>query len=177
MEKAGLVVSAVAFATSAHEGQVRKGGRGIPYITHPLAVKAILEGAGVTDQVVLAAAVLHDTIEDCGVTQAALEAEFGPEVALVVAEVSDAPGLSKTAAKKAQERNAPFMSERAKLVKLADKTANLTDIVENPPGWKPEAVRGYATSAKRIVAAMGSVHEALETGFAAAAKRAMDSAG
>lgn len=171
-----VVELAVAFASKAHEGQVRKGGKGIPYITHPMAVKALLEGAGITDRVVLAAAVLHDTIEDCGATEESLAAEFGPEVASVVAEVSDAPGLSKNAAKKAQEHKAPTMSGRAKLVKLADKTANLTDIVENPPGWKPDAVRGYTTSAARIIAAMGPVHEGLEAAFKTAVENAMNSA-
>ena len=60
----GTFARAVAFATEAHRGQVRKGADADPYISHPLAVVAILaDEAHIVDWVTLCAAVLHDTVE------------------------------------------------------------------------------------------------------------------
>jgi guanosine-3',5'-bis(diphosphate) 3'-pyrophosphohydrolase len=169
-----LLDKATAFAEKAHEGQFRKGGHGIPYVTHPKNVAATLAAHGVDDQVVLAAALLHDVVEDCGVTEEEMVAEFGSEVASVVMEVSDAPG-SKTKAKKAQIEKAPTMSHRAKLVKLADKLDNVDSLVKSPPGWKPESVKGYVESATMVVRAMGPVNHDLEVAFFVAAGKALAS--
>ena len=68
-----LVVRAAAFAAHRHGDQKRKGELKLPYITHPLEVARILiEEAGEDDPVVIAAAILHDTVEDAGVTVAEL---------------------------------------------------------------------------------------------------------
>lgn len=150
-----LVERAIAFATKAHEGQVRKGGAGIPYITHPLDVMTRLIRHDFDDEVLLAAAVLHDVVEDCGVTVATLIELFGVDVGATVAEVTDPAGMSKTKAKKRQVEKAPTMSVRAKLIKLADKTSNLHDISVHPPGWSPESIRGYTLSAGEVVEALG----------------------
>lgn len=167
-----LVAEALAFATKAHEGQKRKGEAGIPYITHPIAVADILWKAGVRSPIVLAAALLHDTVEDCGVTYGQLVAVFGPKVADTVMEVTDTPGLKGKERKDAQVAKAPRMSEGAKLVKLADKTANLTDIMDHPPGWPPKVMRGYALSAERVALAIGSgVNPVLYGAFAGALAR------
>ena len=77
-----LVSRAVIFAAAAHDGQVRKG-TDIPYIVHPMEAAAI--AAGLTnDPEVIAAAVLHDVVEDTGTTKNELEAEFGSRVAELV---------------------------------------------------------------------------------------------
>src|ERR1700722_10920464 len=68
-------------AIAAHEGQFRRSGE--PYITHPIAVATIVAGLGL-DAPTIAAALLHDAVEDTGITLAAIESEFGPVVALVV---------------------------------------------------------------------------------------------
>ena len=78
---ATLIERAYAVAERAHEGQLRKSGD--PYITHPLAVATILAELGMTE-VTLAAALLHDTVEDTTYTMAALTVDFGPEVAALV---------------------------------------------------------------------------------------------
>jgi len=172
MDKA-LVERAVAFARKAHEGQIRKGASGAPYITHPLGVLEILRSGGVTDPVVLAAAALHDTIEDCGVTYEELAAEFGAEVAGVVAEVTKPAGAKGPAAKKAEMEAAPGMSHRAKLVRLADKTYNVMDIVNDPPPWSTETKIAYVEHAVLLVAAMGPLPEAMVMGFIRAANTTM----
>ena len=75
---------AVEFATKAHEGQVRKGTRK-PYIVHPIEVAEIVRTM-TSDEEVLCAAVLHDTIEDCtGVTEDILRSRFGERVAAMIA--------------------------------------------------------------------------------------------
>lgn len=156
----GLLNRAILFATNMHAGQFRKAPVGMPqrpYIVHPLDVMTRLMRAGVEYEVILAAAVLHDVLEDTDETEAELEAVFGREVTALVVEVSDPEGLSKTQARKRQVQKAPSMSGPAKLIKLADKTSNLHDIVMYPPGWKPESVQGYAKSAAEVVEALGGV--------------------
>jgi guanosine-3',5'-bis(diphosphate) 3'-pyrophosphohydrolase len=172
-----LVDHAIVFATKMHEGQFRKGWAGIPYITHPLDVMNRLKRHGVDDEVTLAAAVLHDVVEDCGVTVAALIGLFGVDVGATVAEVTDPPGISKNMAKRLQVAKAPTMSIRAKLIKLADKTSNVHDIVENPPGWSAESIRGYTRSAVEVVDALGlneTAYGDLLADFHAAAHRALE---
>lgn len=81
----GLVLRAARFAAWKHRDQRRKGKGREPYINHPLELAHVLwfEG-GVTDPVVLAAALLHDTIEDTQTTLQELQGEFGAEVAQIV---------------------------------------------------------------------------------------------
>ncbi|MFN3369885.1 MAG: HD domain-containing protein, partial [Thermus sp.] len=72
---------AYAFSARAHAGQFRKDGE--PYITHPLAVAEILAGWNMDGQT-LVAALLHDVVEDTGVTREQIAADFGPAVATLV---------------------------------------------------------------------------------------------
>lgn len=77
-----LMSMAAVFAAQAHDGLFRKG-TAVPYITHPMEVAAI--AATLTDdEEILAAAVLHDVMEDCGVTEEELAARFGARVAYLV---------------------------------------------------------------------------------------------
>src|SRR5687767_332787 len=83
-----LVDSALIFAATAHRDQFRKG-TGTPYIVHPVGVMLLLIQAGETDPELLAAALLHDTLEDAGVTVDALRAQFGERVAGIVEGASE----------------------------------------------------------------------------------------
>ncbi len=84
----GLVERAVIFASSVHEGMRRKQS-GLPYILHPVEVAAIV-GSLTTNQEVIAAAVLHDVVEDTEVKSQEIEKEFGKRVAeLVASETED----------------------------------------------------------------------------------------
>src|SRR5580700_7043569 len=76
-----MIVRAFDVAERAHEGQLRKSGES--YISHPLAVATILAGLSL-DDTTIAAALLHDAVEDTGVTIADLEADFGSAVASIV---------------------------------------------------------------------------------------------
>jgi (p)ppGpp synthase/HD superfamily hydrolase len=83
-----LIRAAYGKASAAHAGQVRNGSGGLPYIEHPAAVAARLEDHGYGEEV-LAAALLHDVVEDSETTVEELRAEFGDRVADLVAALSD----------------------------------------------------------------------------------------
>jgi len=83
-----LLTRAIAFAAEHHQGQVRKG-TNIPYIVHPMEAAAIVATMSSCPELA-AAAVLHDTLEDCpGVTYELLEKEFGAQVSQWVAAESE----------------------------------------------------------------------------------------
>jgi len=83
----------LAWAAELHVGQGRKGTT-VPYVSHVLAVSGlVLEHGGSEDQAI--AALLHDAIEDCQVSEAEIEARFGPTVARIVRECSDTDVVPK----------------------------------------------------------------------------------
>jgi (p)ppGpp synthase/HD superfamily hydrolase len=141
MEK---VISAVNFAAIAHKNQRRKNAEATPYINHPIEVMYLLSNAGVTDPDILAAAVLHDTIEDCGVTYDQICQRFGQHVADYVRECSDDKSLPKVERKRQQIEHAKVISVGAKLIKIADKLSNIGDLTHNPPkNWSNSEIGGY----------------------------------
>ena len=97
----GLVIRAIEFAAQKHRMQRRKDTDASPYINHPIALMHVLcVDGGVTDPVVLAAALLHDTIEDTETTEAELRAAFGDKSTDVVLEVTDDKELPKAERKR-----------------------------------------------------------------------------
>ena len=129
----GLIWKALDFAASKHQAQRRKNGD-IPYINHPIGVARILwEDGEVRDPATLAAALLHDTVEDTDTTPSELSAEFGEHVAQIVAEVTDDKSLPKIERKRKQVEHARHASVEARLVKFGDKLYNLRDLSQKPP--------------------------------------------
>ncbi len=163
----GVFVKAVAFAADKHRTQRRKDADASPYINHPIALANVLANeGGVTDVVVLSAAVLHDTIEDTNTTAEELTAIFGPKITATVLDVTDDKSLDKHVRKQRQIEHAPHISKEAKLVKLADKICNLRDILASPPAdWSPERKQGYFDWAAKVVAGVRGVHPELEAVF------------
>ncbi len=137
------------------------------YINHPVAVDNVLATeAGITDPTILAAALLHDTIEDTATTAQELEAEFGAQIAAVVAEVTDDKYLPKKERKRLQIEHAATLSEQAKLVKLADKIGKVRDMSRSPVvNWSLERKAEYFSWAKQVVDAMRGVSPVLESLF------------
>jgi GTP diphosphokinase / guanosine-3',5'-bis(diphosphate) 3'-diphosphatase len=159
------VLQAAMFAAEKHRTQRRKD-IDTPFINHPLQLAYILVQADIEDPVVLAAALLHDTIEDTNTTHDEIEIVFGHEVANIVAECSDDKQLSKLERKQAQIDHAAKISHKAKLVKLADKIANVSDIDGAPPaGWSVERKREYFDWAKKVVDQMRGANAKLEARF------------
>lgn len=163
----GLILRAIAFAADKHRNQRRKDADATPYINHPIALANVLkEEGGVTDPVVLAAAILHDTIEDTETTAYELETLFGPDVTKVVLEVTDDKTLGKAERKQLQIEHASTASHQAKLVKLADKICNLRDILASPPAdWSAARKREYFEWAKRVVDNVRGASRELENSF------------
>jgi guanosine-3',5'-bis(diphosphate) 3'-pyrophosphohydrolase len=88
---------------------------------------------GLRDPLVIAAALLHETIEDAQTTYDELRGLFGEAVADTVVELTDVKFLGKEARKRLQIAKAGKASQAAKQVKLADKICNLRDILASPP--------------------------------------------
>lgn len=167
-----LVVAALAFAADRHRDHRRKDSAQTPYVNHLIAVVEVLVEHGVDDPLVLAAAALHDTVEDTATSLDELRAIFGDEVAAVVAAVTDDKSLPKAERKRRQIEKAPSLASRARLVKLADKTCNLRDVADHPPaGWPLERRQEYFDWAKAVVDGLRGAHPALEAAFDAAYAR------
>jgi GTP diphosphokinase / guanosine-3',5'-bis(diphosphate) 3'-diphosphatase len=163
----GLVVRALAFAAAKHRDQRRKDPAASPYINHPIALANVLVNeAGITDPEVIAAALLHDTIEDTKTTPAELETAFGPRVRNIVEEVTDDKELPREERKRLQIEHAPTLSPSARLVKLADKITNLRDVASDPPhGWTLDRRREYFEWAKRVIDGLRGENATLEAIF------------
>jgi guanosine-3',5'-bis(diphosphate) 3'-pyrophosphohydrolase len=165
--EAGLLLGVLAFAAERHSRQRRKDVDASPYINHPIALANVLANeAGIDSIDVLAAAVLHDTLEDTETTVADLDAAFGPRITRIVLEVTDDKTLPKAVRKQLQIDLAPQLSYEAKLVKLADKICNLRDVATAPPvGWSLQRRQEYFDWARQVVERMRGTHARLEALF------------
>ena len=152
-----LIVHAAETATVAHAGQLRRSGE--PYITHPIAVAGIVADLGLDSQTV-AAALLHDAVEDTGVTNEVIDRDFGPSVALIVDGVTKLDRLqfdSKEAQQAATVRKmlvAMANDWRVLIIKLADRLHNMRTLSVMPE-WKQrrtaqETLDIYAPLAHRL---------------------------
>ena len=130
-----LVDKALSFARKAHSsvGQLRKY-TGEPYINHPIEVMGIVETASYYTNAMLAAALLHDTIEDTPTTREDIEREFGREIALMVHELTDQCSKGNRALRKEAEARRTI-SPDAQTIKLADLISNTRSIAAHDPGF------------------------------------------
>lgn len=170
------VIDAIALAADAHRNQRRKDVDATPYINHPLALLRILTNeADIEDPDVLCAAALHDYLEDCcGKTdqltldqgRTVLHERFGPDVLAYVDAVTDDKTLAKEDRKRQQVAHAAHAPHGAKLVKLADKVANLRDIRTTPPAeWTLQRRQAYFDWAKEVIDQVRGAHSQLEALF------------
>ncbi|HEX7131582.1 MAG TPA: bifunctional (p)ppGpp synthetase/guanosine-3',5'-bis(diphosphate) 3'-pyrophosphohydrolase [Iamia sp.] len=137
-----LIVKAYDAAKAAHEGQWRKSGEA--YVTHPLAVARIVAGLGL-DDVTISAALLHDAVEDTGMTLADVEREFGAQVRHLVDGVTKIERLqfdSKEAQQAATVRKvlvAMSRDLRVIIIKLSDRLHNMRTLAAMPD-WKQQRI-------------------------------------
>jgi (p)ppGpp synthase/HD superfamily hydrolase len=123
-----LIARALAKATAAHAGQIRNGSGGLPYIEHPRMVAATL-AAREYDDTTLAAALLHDTVEDSETTVEDLRAEFGDAVADLVATLSDDESIEPYRERKDEHRSrVAAVGDDALAIYAADKLTNMTTL-------------------------------------------------
>jgi (p)ppGpp synthase/HD superfamily hydrolase len=148
-----LVLRAADFAAARHRDQRRKGPEQEPYINHLIEVaQHLAHSADGHDAVLLAAGFLHDTVEDTETTLGELDGLFGPEVATVVAEVTDDKTLRKDERKRLQVEKITFKSRRAQLLSIADKTANIGSLVRAAPrDWTRGRIIEYSRWAEHVV--------------------------
>ncbi|HKU95896.1 MAG TPA: HD domain-containing protein [Vineibacter sp.] len=169
-----LLTRAFAFAAEKHAHQRRKGENAEPYVNH-LAEVAHLLAVAVhgQDANLIAAGLLHDTLEDTETTRDELVTTFNEDIASLVSEVTDDKSLPKQERKRLQVAHAPDKTARAKMLKLADKTSNLRGIVASPPaGWSIERRIEYVRWGRDVAAGLRGVHPWLEEQFDTAAATA-----
>jgi (p)ppGpp synthase/HD superfamily hydrolase len=136
---ADLVARARAYAVAAHHGQVRRY-TGAPYIVHPARVAAAVAGE-TTDPAVVAAAWLHDVLEDTGTRPEELGALFGERVAGLVVELTNVytaahyPNHNRASRKALERARWAAASREARLIKQADALDNLATIELHDPAF------------------------------------------
>lgn len=166
-DRSDPVRAARAFAEDRHSGQRRKDAAESPYAIHLEEVAALTARFGGTPAHV-AAAWLHDTVEDCPPTTVAeIEALFGGEIAGIVAELTDDKTLPKAERKRMQIVNAPHKSPGAALIKICDKISNCRAVGETPPtGWNAARRQAYLDWSAEVVTALPPGHEDARAHFA-----------
>ena len=167
-----LVDKAIVFATNAHQGTERRG-KGYPYILHPLEAMAIVATID-NDPDLLAAAVLHDTVEDTEVTLEDLQREFGTHIAALVADETDVRTLPDGRELTWQERkkrdmdNLAAASREVKIVAMGDKLSNMRAISRDyrrkgDEVWQMFHVKDKSTHAWRYKGLRDALRELSDT--------------
>jgi guanosine-3',5'-bis(diphosphate) 3'-pyrophosphohydrolase len=166
-ENTGWLIKALHFSADKHRYQRRKDRARSPYINHPIEVAHVLwEVGNVREISVILAALLHDTIEDTQTLPEEISGLFGDEVLALVLEVTDDKSLPRDERKRLQIELAPHKSPGAKLIKLADKTCNLHDLVASPPQvWSAGRRREYLKWTEQVVAGLRGTNPALEAHY------------
>lgn len=157
---------AYTFAAGWHQEQRRKGIHQEDFIQHPLRVAERLLEHGLSDNDLIATALLHDVLEDTACPAETIRSEFGDTVLNLVLEVTDDTKLLKSERKQRQVERAEYLSEKAGHVRLADKCDNLTSLIADPPlswGWPRQ--RTYVAWAHRVVNRIPQPHPGLLSDF------------
>jgi (p)ppGpp synthase/HD superfamily hydrolase len=136
MTYSNIIERAASFAADKHKSQYRKEGR-LLYISHLVAVALILQKYSFRDEVI-AAGLLHDTLEDTDTTEAELLEKFGPEILQYVKEVTEDKSLLKPERKLKYIKNLETASPEALTVACADKIHNARSYSINPQLLTPE---------------------------------------
>jgi (p)ppGpp synthase/HD superfamily hydrolase len=125
-----LILDAARFAAQCHEGQTRKY-NGQPYITHPIRVAGRTATHPMATEELVAAAFLHDVIEDCGQSEDEIALRFGALVTGFVVELTNTSkehGVNRAERKRRDRDRMAKVSTQAKIVKLIDRIDNLREI-------------------------------------------------
>lgn len=132
-------------ARAAHGGS----GHGDTKIEHPVAVAQLLSDRGF-DETVIAAALLHDTVEDTTLTTDEIEEYFGAEVATLVAEVTEDPQIEPYPARKSEARSRVMRDRRAAAIYAADKLANTRDLLDGDQRVRGERLDHYVKTLRLL---------------------------
>ena len=153
------LIFALDFAARKHRDQRRKDVDASPYINHPIALANVLANeAGVDEEDVLIAAILHDTLEDTSTTYDELEREFGTKIAKAVHALTKNTDLPKEQQMKDSLKRIKSMSPEVWAVKLADRITNLQP---PPPHWDNDRKIRYREEAGLILSELKDGNEFL----------------
>jgi guanosine-3',5'-bis(diphosphate) 3'-pyrophosphohydrolase len=136
-----LVRRAYAFAEAAHRGQRRKDDRA--FIAHPVHVARLLAARGYDEEVV-AAALLHDVVEDTAVTLAEIREQFGARVAQLVECVTENPELPTPERKRAYREGLRHSPDAARAICAADKVCNASDLYQAASQGEEQVLARFA---------------------------------
>jgi (p)ppGpp synthase/HD superfamily hydrolase len=156
-----LASTAAIVARFAHQavGQKRKY-TGDPYWVHPSNVVTLLVGKGLS-QHAIAAAWLHDTVEDTQITLTDIQLEFGPKVTIYVDWLTERryPGMNRAARKQHERERLSVAPDEVQSIKLADLIDNTASIVE----YDPDFARVYLREKEALLGALDRGHPELRT--------------
>lgn len=146
-----LLQNAISLAARAHRWQVRKD-KETPYVAHPMRVCMTLRHLfGIDDARVLAAAVMHDTIEDTTTDRDDIIEGFGRDVAEWVALMSKDKRLPEAEREEAYQKQIEKASWPVKVIKLGDLFDNLSDAVNMPPDKREKTVAKARTMLPHVL--------------------------
>ena len=157
-----IIVRAAQFACKAHEGQQRKY-TNRPYITHPVRVAGRVATLDESNATMVAASFLHDVIEDCGISYAAIEDMFGKDVADLVLELTNDPTIQGNRAERKRQNRERLKaaSKEAKIIKLVDRIDNLSEL-----DWSDGFAKVYAAESFLLLdTSLTGVNTELENEF------------
>lgn len=165
--EAVLIARAVHFAAVHHKDQHRKGADLDPYMNHLAEVAAYVATSDTPpDADVIAAAYLHDTVEDTPVSHEDLVHGFGERIAGIVREVTDDKSLPTAERRRLQVERAASLSREARLIKIADKTSNVRAVLHSPPSdWSADRILDYVAWARQVVERIRGTDAKLEDAF------------
>lgn len=158
-----LLLDAIRFSDEKHAGQVRKGS-GEPYFSHPLAVSYLVAAHKRSKHLdeILAAAILHDILEDTDATFEEIARRFGPLVASIVHELtSDREAIAKLGKKEYLKRKLLGISSYALTIKLADRLHNISDRPARQAVLDTIEIVGHLMANRRLSAPQTALSEAI----------------
>ncbi|MBF0279926.1 MAG: HD domain-containing protein [SAR324 cluster bacterium] len=161
-----LLLTAIRFAAEKHQKQRRRD-EVTPYINHPIEVATVLWSDGkVRESEMIAAAVLHDILEDTQTLSQEIQTLFGDKVLAWVEEVTDDKSLPKQERKRLQIVHAQSASPGAKQIKMADKICNLRDLMVRPPhDWTLDRKLQYLSWSDQVMDGLRGCNALLESLF------------
>ena len=170
-QASNLVPRATEYARKAHEGMgfITVSGYDRPQTEHLQEVADLVWASGGTD-IEVAAAWLHDSVEDTATTLEDIQAKFGDEVAKLVHELTDPEEIRELPTAERKQKQAERIcteSESARKIKLADQTSNVRCLTVNPKevAWTVEGRRNYALGAKAIAEQCMGINSMLDAVF------------
>ncbi|AWU95315.1 HD domain-containing protein [Azospirillum ramasamyi] len=170
-DKDDLITAALRYAATLHEGTFRPDRARTPFVAHLSETAELVAQAGGAPAEI-AAAWLHDAVEDGLTNIAELENRFGPEVANLVAAVSDAPevvGQGIAERKAIQAARLAAAPDGAKRIKMAEQISILKALaVERPLSWSPDRAAAYIEGSRLVAAACADASPLLAERYAAA---------